>query len=487
MTRPAASGVQRRPVSGQWGERMIDRLVSWGQSLRAALTQPATTARVDPAARYQTLEGWGTSLAWWAHIVGGWSERAHDEIADLVFNPVNGLGLTVARYNIGGGDDPTHHHMRPGGDVPGFQSSPDTWDWTADARQRRVLLAARERGANIFEAFSNSPPYWMTRSGCAAGADDGGDNLRDDHIDAFAAYLAAVAAHYRDEWGITFRTVEPFNEPAASNWRKGNRQEGCHVSPARQRAVVARLAEQLAARGLTATAISAPDDYSIDQAVETLRAYDSRDLTAIAQVNVHSYSGTRRADLRELAAAHGKPLWMSEYGNGAGHHDHAAMEPALLLSAQIRRDLTELRPAAWVYWQAVEAEGGHDSNWGFIHADFSGASEQYWLTKQYYAMAQYSRFIRPGFEIIAIDDPRALAAHDLTSGTLAIVYDNDTAAEIRVAVDLSRFNRCGGAATAYRTSPAESMARLPDVPLDDKRITAVLPPQSISTFVVTCA
>lgn len=36
-------------------------------------------------------------------------------------------------------------------------------DWEVDAGQRWVLLAARERGACIFEAFSNSPPYWMTR------------------------------------------------------------------------------------------------------------------------------------------------------------------------------------------------------------------------------------------------------------------------------------------------------------------------------------
>ncbi len=465
---------------------MIDRLAAWGRELRAALIGQGGAARVDPTVRYQTLHGWGTSLAWWAHVVGGWSQQRHDEIADLVFSPTAGLGLTVARYNIGGGDDPTHHHMRPGGDVPGFQPAPGVWDWTADANQRRVLLAAQARGADTFEAFSNSPPYWMTRSGCAAGADDGGDNLRDDHVDAFAAYLAAVAARYRAEWGVTFRTVEPFNEPAASNWRKGNRQEGCHVSPAQQRAVVARLAEQLAAHGLSATAISAPDDYSIDQAIETLRAYDAGDLAAISQVNVHSYSGTRRADLRELAAAHGKPLWMSEYSNGAGHHDHTAMEPALRLSAQIRRDLSELRPAAWVYWQAVEAEAGHDSNWGFIHADFSGASEEYWLTKQYYGMAQYSRFIRPGFQFIAIDDLRALAAHDAATGTLVLVYDNDTDAATPLTVDLARFSRCPATAAANRTSPSENLARLPDAPLDGARLAIALPPRSITTIVAAC-
>jgi hypothetical protein len=32
------------------------------------------------------------------------------------------FGFTVARYNIGGGDDPTHTHMRPDAQMEGFQS-----------------------------------------------------------------------------------------------------------------------------------------------------------------------------------------------------------------------------------------------------------------------------------------------------------------------------------------------------------------------------
>jgi hypothetical protein len=41
------------------------------------------------------------------------------------------LGLTVARYNIGGGDDPNHTHMRPDAQMEGFQSGPGAaFDWT---------------------------------------------------------------------------------------------------------------------------------------------------------------------------------------------------------------------------------------------------------------------------------------------------------------------------------------------------------------------
>jgi len=234
----------------------------------------ASSVHVDPTARYQTVEGWGTSLAWWGHVIGGWSDATRNEIADLVFNPTNGLGLTVARYNIGGGDDPTHHHMRPGGDIPGYQPARGVWDWDADANQRWVLQAARARGATVCEAFSNAPPYWMTHGGCAAGSSDGGDNLREEDIDAFAAYLAEVLAHVRDAWGTTFRTIEPFNEPSSTWWKTGNNQEGCHFSQDMQRAVVASLSRQLAARGLANTAIAVADENNIDEMAAAFDAYD---------------------------------------------------------------------------------------------------------------------------------------------------------------------------------------------------------------------
>jgi hypothetical protein len=31
------------------------------------------TTSVDPVVEFQTFQGWGTSLAWCAHVIGGWS------------------------------------------------------------------------------------------------------------------------------------------------------------------------------------------------------------------------------------------------------------------------------------------------------------------------------------------------------------------------------------------------------------------------------
>jgi hypothetical protein len=106
--------------------------------------------KIDVETRYQTFEGWGTSLAWWAHQIGGWSSAKRDEFLELIVDPTRGLGYNVFRYNIGGGDDPSHEHMGQNREMPGFQSSAGAWDWDADARRPRscVVWSSGARGSS---------------------------------------------------------------------------------------------------------------------------------------------------------------------------------------------------------------------------------------------------------------------------------------------------------------------------------------------------
>jgi hypothetical protein len=77
------------------------------------------------------------------------------------------------RYNIGGGDDPTHNHItRTDSDMPGWLKKGEKgelyYDYNADENQLNVLKECyKAAGKNAYvEAFSNSPPYFMTVSGC---------------------------------------------------------------------------------------------------------------------------------------------------------------------------------------------------------------------------------------------------------------------------------------------------------------------------------
>ncbi|MBN2527696.1 MAG: hypothetical protein JXR76_14990 [Deltaproteobacteria bacterium] len=66
---------------------------------------------LEPATEYQTFEGWGTSICWWGNQIGRWSKENMNDLVESVVNPDTGLGYTVFRFNIGGGENPAHNHM----------------------------------------------------------------------------------------------------------------------------------------------------------------------------------------------------------------------------------------------------------------------------------------------------------------------------------------------------------------------------------------
>ena len=448
---------------------------------------------MDPAAQYQVMDGWGASLCWWATIVGGWKDEKREAIADLLFHPTKGLGLNIVRYNIGGGDAPGHKHHRAGGAVPGYKPTREgPYDWAADADQRGILKAAVARGANIAEAFANSPPWWMTKSGCSSGANDPKhSNLRDDCCDDFAAYLADVVKHFRDDWGITFRTIDPFNEPMADWWKAKKSQEGCRIELETQARIVKLLAAALKARGLT-TRISAMDCHSVGRVPWQWGAYDGEAKSLVAQINTHGYGGGDRAAARNLAAMHGKRLWMSELDLGSNRkggpgHDHEHMEPALDLAAAIVRDVRDLQPAAWVFWQPVENEQyciWWKFNYGLLHGDFMHGTQAYHTTKKYYAMGQFTKFIRPGYQMIGIGADDTVAFAHWKSGTLAVVscHRADRPRERRY--DLSACRTAGGAVAVHRTADGENLKRLPDVAATREGFVATEKERSITTYVL---
>jgi O-glycosyl hydrolase len=432
------------------------------------------TATVDPGTQYQTFEGWGTSLCWFANVLGGAPDPIRNGIADLLFAS-QGLGLTVVRYNIGGGENPIYHSIQPRALMPGYESASGVYNWTADANQRWFLSAAMQRGAYELEAFSNSPPYWMTNSGSASGSSNGtSDNLNPAYYDAFADYLATVTQHFAQQ-NILFRDVEPFNEPSAGWWKFGGNQEGCHFDRSTQNTLVSKLGANLAGKGLLAT-VAASDENSIDDDAASLTSFDATALGYLTKTNTHSYNGSRRVGLWDLANSNGKALWMSEYGDGDGS--------GMTLSEQILSDMRLMHPTAWVYWQAVDDSSA--PGWGLIYSNLNHPTDySYTINEKYYVMANYSKFIRPGYKLIFCDDGQSLAAYSQATGTLVIVTTNNTSSDAAVTYNLSAFPTISGAITPYRTSATANLARLSPIALSSSRtFVATAPANSVTTYVV---
>ena len=431
------------------------------------------------------------SLAWEANdLYGGGRQAAQikdlniqNHYMDLLFgDPATRLtlGLTIARYNIAGGDDPTHAHMRADAQMEGFQSGPGApFDWTRDASQRRMLQEAKRRGANIFEAASYSPPYWMTASGCSSGATVGHqDNLRPDMYGSFVDYLTTVVKHFRDVEGIRFESLEAFNEPDGG-WAAHGRQEGNGASSASQNALIPMLAARMTHDGV-GTFVSGVDMNNLDAAVGGLGQLNAAAVSALGRLNTHDYhvnpNPGRLKEYGARAQTLHTPVWMSEVGCCfAGQGDGTDMWGALFMADSVRMDLRDLGAEAWVLWQP---------DWNVIGFDPQGGLPL--LKKQFYALAQYTRFIRPGFQIVSAGGAyHTLAAYSTSAKRLVLVSTNWDVVTPND-LDLSAFAHIPSSVTVYRTTAD------PDVNLREGRVAVApkghlideLPVRSVTTYVI---
>ena len=459
----------------------------WGQG---GGSQDTLRYELNPQMVRQHFEGWGVSLCWWAGQCGKWDDEKIDEIITWLVSP-EGLNYRIFRYNIGGGDDPRNlrckpHHMVQGkgsrAEMEGFKDSVgDAYHWERDAAQRKIMLKIKEKRPDaVFEAFSNSCPYYMTYSGCVAGHQDGDkDNLQPAFYEAFAHYLVDVCKHYKEEYGIEFRTLEPFNEPASNYWYANGSQEGCHFDFNSQIRFLQVLAPILRQSGLK-TEISAADETSVSQAVAGLECYIAAGADKfIGQWNTHTYEGSIEEKIRygDLARTTGKRLWMSETGAGG-----SGIAGNLSLAQRLIDDIRYIQPEAWIDWQYMEET---NDQWCTLQGDF--AAQTYAKVKNYYVRQQCSRFIREGYDILASDCSQSLAAISANRDTLVIVALNqDTATKTHI-IDLSRCSQVPdvGHVHVYRTSASENLSDAScSIRFDDKSLVLDLPAQSITTLVI---
>ncbi|WP_029231367.1 glycoside hydrolase [Butyrivibrio sp. VCB2006] len=500
---------------------------------------------------YGEFQGFGTSLCWWANRCG-YSEKLTEASAEAFYNKETGLGMTIGRYNVGGGDNVTtedvtaqmkeespflhkEHIRRSDSVVPGYcvdvtkidlsKNNKDyyessftrvdydcgfawNYDWDADKNQMNILIAAAKSAGDEFigEAFSNSPPYFMTVSGCTSGGEDPSvDNLREDSVTAFACYMADVIEHWAKEGVINFQSVDPMNEPATSYWKMwSEKQEGCHFTQGEsQSRILVELNKELQNKGIDII-ICASDETSIDAAIISYKHLTPEAKEAVTRIDTHSYQGTQREMLRQTAQEAGVNLWMSEVdGTYSIGKKATGMSAALGFSEAIMEDLNGLMPSAWIMWDAVDLHVDTNNKydtctrqeadkiieegtpfWGIAIADHD--KEELLLSKKYYAFGQFSRYIRPGYTLVG-SSSTTVAAVNRQEKSAVIVAMNTNSDDLKWEFDLSELGLEFGSVTAIRTSKDENWADVTDdsgIAFEGNKFTSLVKGSSITTFII---
>lgn len=478
-------------------------------AVSAADTAQTTVVRLNPADASPfnngEFQGWGTSLCWWANRLG-YSTSLTEQAAKAFFSE-DGLGLDIARYNLGGGDNPEHNHItRSDSKVPGYATGFDedgniVYDWTVDENQRNIAKAALAANPDLYvEGFSNSPPYFMTNSLCSSGAENAGsDNLKSDQYGNFAKFIAQTTKHFKEEFGITFESYSPMNEPDTTYWgAMSPKQEGCHFDPGTSQSnMIVETRKALDAEGLTDVLVAGMDETDINKSVSNYASLSAEAKTALGRIDTHTYNGSKRAELKSTAVNAGKDLWMSEVDGGWNGFG---------LADRIILDMNGMQPAAWVMWDIVDCH--KDSNfttpdgtkseanttlnvtgtlWGVAMGNHD--TQQLELSNKYYAFGQFTRYINPGDTIIASSN-RSLAAYNKKTGDVKIVATNSGSTDLPYTFDLSAFNALGTSVKEIRSNNltgtnAEHWKEITgEAELKNSKITTTLKAGTITTYVV---
>lgn len=456
------------------------------------------------------FEGWGSSICWWGHRLG-YSVTLAEKAAELFYSP-DGLNLNIMRYNIGGGDDPTHKHIkRSDSAIPGYldydkETGKTTWNYEADKNQLNILKHCYDAAGKDawIEVFSNSPPYFMTVSGCSSGSKTGRENnLKDECVTDFAKYLAHVSKYLETERGIKIKSVAPMNEPNTDYWKLNSpKQEGCHIDPGeKQSKVIVETRKAFDEDGLSHIIVAASDETSTSKQVTAYKKYTDEAKKAIGRISTHTYMVHRMKTLSDLRKKEGFNLWMSETDwAGVAGENAGDMASGLWFAKKIIKDINGLSPSAWIMWLPVDlhrSKDGYGGNpdwgdydetkgfWGLTCCDHD--KEEIILTQKYYCCGQFSRYIRPGMTLIHIDKDN-LGAYDKENKKVVIVAVNPTAKNKRSEFDFADFASVGNKSevvvTSGNTGYGKKWQKENSIEIKDKILSVVLEPNSVTTFII---
>ncbi len=420
-----------------------------------------TGMKIRSDMKYQTVEGFGASSAWTYQALGLIeNEEIKDEAIEKLYGD-SGLALNIFRYNIGGGGAELSVYSDPlrgaesffdadkfKGDYSVFANK-DNYDFTRDKGARELFEKALSKG-NIDEVvfFVNSPHYLMTRNGLTHGSKTKENNLKEECYVAFSDYLLVIVDWMYDNIICKYNKdikiyISPVNEPQWDWGGYGISQEGCHYDPE----VLAKfydvfytkLQEYNQRYGMSFEMdIFESGNYKLTESgtkmhayMKALSKYDYFD--EIDTLSAHSYGADTNVRVRNLMYSFlqrdypGKNINVSEYCVLREGVDKS-MDMGMYSAKVIMRDLSTLNAVKWNYWLSVSV---YDYEDGIVY--WNRKDDSLSVTKRYYAMGQFSKFIEPGSVRIGIEYGDSLGWNGIESvafikpdGRLALIIINDS-------------------------------------------------------------
>lgn len=371
--------------------------------------------KVSESQTHQTMESFGASEAWWSQYVGGWTNidpetglEMREKIARYLYSKEDGIGLTLYRYNLGAGtveNDAKGDYWDDYRKAQCFETEPGVYDFTKDANAVWFMKRCAELCGEEFKAvfFCNSPLTRLTNNKKGYLNKGTTSNIQPSNYDEFAKYVLDVTEHFVTEEGINVTEISPVNEP---QWDWFGGQEGCHYEPAALVNVFKVFLNKLSEReALQNVKLSGPESGEWGgRTNEYLTAMfsDSELKDYFDTIDCHSYWTTSSTKVKFKKWVENKypqlKLRTSEWCEMVNGDDYT-MDSAFNMSEVIMDDLKILDVVSWQLWVAVAPGNYRD---GLIYVNRT--AKKCYETKRLWAFGNFTKFIRPGYTRVDIDN-----------------------------------------------------------------------------------
>ncbi|RGA00758.1 cellulose-binding protein [Microbispora triticiradicis] len=428
---------QNGPVSGE--RRALSRrsvlttigavpVITATSAVLGATEAAAATATVNPSAQRQTIKGFGgmTHAAWAGDLTS--AQR------DTAFQTGEGkLGFSILRIPVG-------------------ESQADFGRDLATAKR------AVELGVTVFASPWNPPASMIetfTRSG-----QTNAKRLRYDQYAAYAQHLNSFSTYMKNN-GVNLYAISVQNEPDyAHDWTWWTTTE-----------MVKFLRENA---GSINTRVMAPESF---QYVKSMSDPILNDATALANTDIigahlygTSYSNFPYPLFKQKGA--GKELWMTEvyYPNSTDSAD--TWPQALDVGEHMHRAMVEAEFQAYVWW--------------YIRRSYGPMREDGQLSKRGAIMAQFARFVRPGY--VRIDATANPATNVYVSAyrsgnTVVIVAINKNTSAVSQQFSVAGAGSAG--VSSWVTDGSRNVAPQAATTMSNGSLTVTLPARSMTTYVTS--
>lgn len=445
----------------------------------AAQAEPRAAGSITFRHSLQPIDGFGFSQAFQrADRIRGLSQGNQREVLDLLLSRRTGAGLSILRLGIGSSADNVYDHMRSIQPVdPGGPTAPPKYVWDGDdGGQVWLAKQAKAYGVTRFYADAWSAPGYMKDNGDDANGGtlcglQGTSCASGDWRQAYADYLVQYARFYAKE-GVVITDLGFTNEPDLTTSYASMR-----FTPA-QAAEFTKVFGPRVRRSGMPIKVACCDAAGWSQQIEYTTAIEA-DPVARAEVATHTGHPYRNPVTGPLPTS--KRTWMSEWSpNGTTWNeawDDNSGYDGFAVAQNIHDTLTAGQANGYVFWFGASLGATR----GLIQ--LGDGTDSYRVSKRLWALASYSRFIRPdAVRVQARSGDAALkvSAYRNVDGSRVVTILNTAATTVSTDFTLD----VPGRPAAYVTDTTRSMSATDTVRVRGRTLSAHLAPRSLTTVVL---